>query len=331
MTAVNGSDGADEKDTSPPASCLIIDDSEATRRQLRGRLEHAGVFQRFAFAGDGLQGYRQVRKDPVDLVLCDLDMPGFDGFKFLRMKAADPRLAEIPVILLTGREDVESKIKGLSAGASDYLTKPFNDLELIARVNVHLNLKRLRDQLTEKNQELERIARVDGLTGVANRRFLMEALEAEFVRCRRYRRPFTFIMIDLDHFKRVNDEFGHQVGDEVLEAAAQVMCSTLRINDLVGRYGGEEFAVMLPETAGEGAWAVADRCRRLIETLGIESGGRSVPTTASVGMASVPQVDVHTVADLVRLADGALYEAKHGGRNRVVVASALADKASCAG
>lgn len=303
------------------STVLIIDDSEAVRRRLQQTLETHHVFDHYVAAGDGLDGYRKLRQQPVDLVLCDLDMPGFDGFKFLRMLTGDASVQQIPVILLTGHEDVDSKVKGLSAGASDYLTKPFHDAELIARVNVHLNLKRLRDELGEKNRELETLARVDALTGAKNRRCLMEVLQSEFDRCRRYERPFSLLMFDLDHFKQINDQHGHQTGDEVLVAVAKALASALRSNDTVGRYGGEEFAVVLPETSREAAVAVAERCRSLVEALRIPLvDGTDLRVTTSVGLASVPDAGIADLSDLVRIADGALYEAKRGGRNRLVAA-----------
>lgn len=296
---------------------LIIDDSEAVRKRIAQTLSERQVFEQFLFAADGLAGFKQLRGNAVDLVLCDLDMPGLDGFKFLRMVTSDPSMKEVPVILLTGHEDIDSKVKGLSAGASDYLTKPFDDLELIARVNVHLHLKRLRDELREKNRELEFLARRDGLTGVANRRFLMECLESEFTRCRRYGRPFSLMMLDLDHFKRINDNFGHHVGDEVLVRVAQVLSQSLRENDLLGRYGGEEFAVILPETDRAAALVVAERCRMAVQEIEIPVPDGVLRVTTSAGLASVPDARFGVLGDLVKAADGALYEAKRGGRNRL--------------
>lgn len=301
-------------------TALIIDDSEAVRKRIAQTLAERRVFDHFLFAGDGLDGYRQLRRHEVDLVLCDLDMPGLDGFKFLRMVHSDPTHHEVPVILLTGYEDIESKVKGLSAGASDYLTKPFDDLELIARVNVHLNLKRLRDELREKNRELETLARCDGLTGVANRRHLMESLESEFARCCRYARPFSLMMLDLDHFKHINDGYGHHVGDDVLVRVSQVLAQSLRENDLLGRYGGEEFAVMLPETDLPSALVVAERCREAVAEVRIPLPEGELTVTTSVGLASLPDARFGGLADLVRAADGALYEAKRAGRNRLSAA-----------
>ena len=297
---------------------LIIDDSESVRNRIKRTLVEREVFSKFYFAADGLEGFRQLRRHSIDLILCDLDMPGLDGFKFLRMLQSDPAKQTVPVILLTGHEDIDSKVKGLSAGASDYLTKPFEDMELIARVNVHLHLKRLRDELREKNRELEILARQDGLTGVANRRHLMERLEVEFARCARYRRPFSLMMLDLDHFKSINDTHGHQVGDVVLKEVARCLGEVLRTNDVLGRYGGEEFAVVLPETDVDAAVAVGQRCREAIADLKIPLEDEAVlRVTVSIGVAGQPDIRHCKSSDLVHAADAALYEAKRSGRNRL--------------
>ena len=298
---------------------LIVDDSEAMRNQLRQTLEKHRMFDEFLTANDGLEAYRKLRTNKVDLVLCDLDMPRFDGFKFLSLATADATTLEIPVILLTGHEEIENKVKGLSAGASDYLTKPFHPAELIARVRVHLDMKHLRDQLREKNRDLEVLARVDALTGVANRRWLMEALTAEFTRCQRYNRPCSLLMFDLDHFKNINDQYGHQAGDAVLISVAKVLQSALRASDTIGRYGGEEFAIILPETRCADAITVAERCLSLVRELPIGVDSQTLHVTTSVGIAGLPDDAIHNLQELVRAADDALYEAKRNGRDRLTV------------
>lgn len=297
---------------------LIIDDSEAVRHRIGRILQQHHIFERFLYGGDGLEGFRILRQESVDLVLCDLDMPGIDGYKFLRMVQSDPAQRAVPVIILTGHEDIDSKVKGLGAGASDYLTKVFNDLELIARVKVHLHNKLLQDELRRKNEELARIARIDGLTGVANRRYLMEQLEVEFQRCLRYGHPFALMMLDLDHFKSVNDTHGHHAGDAVLATVAQVISTTLRTHDVFGRYGGEEFAAFLPETDKEDAVGVAERCRAAVADTPVHVGETTLRVTASMGLAAVTDAKLHQLTELVRMADGALYTAKRDGRNRLV-------------
>ncbi len=299
---------------------LIIDDSESVRSHVRQVLSDRGVFSNFLTAGDAIEGFKLLLSHQVHLVLCDLMMPGIDGFKFLSLKQSKPELQELPVIMLTGSEDIKSKVKGLEAGAADYLVKPFYDEELVARVKVHLKLKALQDELREKNQRLEELSRTDGLTHAANRRHLIEMLEIEYLRAVRYHAPLSYVMGDIDHFKKLNDEHGHQLGDRVLEAVADVLKSNVRIHDVVGRYGGEEFALVLPQTDTIGAVAVAQRCRREIEKLRIGADDKTVQLTMSFGVASWPRDGIVNTADLIKAADTALYEAKRAGRNRVVAA-----------
>lgn len=299
---------------------LIIDDSEAVRNRVKESVASCGLFDTILEAPDGLLGFKLLREHSVDLVLCDLIMRGVDGFKFLALKRSDPRFDDVPVILLTGQETVSSKVRALDSGASDYLVKPFDDAELVARLRVHLKVKQLQDALREKNRELEDLSRRDPLTGVANRRAFHELLDAEFARCARYGRPFSFMMVDLDHFKNVNDTHGHQAGDLALITTAKTLVGQLRTNDMVGRYGGEEFAVILPETAHSGAMLVAERCRVKIASTPLIYADTVFSVTASMGLASVPDPRASTTEAMIRLADEALYDAKRQGRNRLIAA-----------
>lgn len=257
----------------------------------------------------------------VDLILCDLLMPGIDGFKFLSLKQSKPEYNEVPIIMLTGEEDVRTKVRGLEAGASDYLTKPFHDEELVARVKVHLKIKNLQGELREKNQRLEALTRTDELTSVNNRRFFMEMLRSEYGRSERYLTPLVYAMVDIDHFKRINDTHGHLAGDRALVAVAGVLQQAVRAQDILGRYGGEEFAIVMPHTDRDGGVLAVERCRAQIEATPVQVDGTDVRITASVGMACYPRDDVHRVEDLIGLADGALYQAKAAGRNKVIVAA----------
>ncbi len=273
------------------------------------------------FAKDGLEGFKLLLNNRIDLVLCDVVMPGIDGFKFLSLKKARSELVEVPVIMLAGTaSDVHAKVRGLEAGASDYLTKPFDDEELVARVKVHLKIKGLQDELREKNQRLEELSNTDGLTRVVNRRHLMELLDLEFTRARRYNNALSFVMVDIDHFKAINDRYGHQVGDEALTAVASVLRQDLRRNDVIGRYGGEEFSLLLPETVGDGARVVAERYRKRLEEYQLNAQGERIRLTASFGVAELAP-ELTNLDALVRRADAAMYQAKHQGRNRVVVAA----------
>jgi len=299
---------------------LIIDDSEAVRSRVKDTLGACGLFDTILEATDGLMGFKLLREHPVDIVFCDLIMRGVDGFKFLALKRSDRNFDDVPVILLTGQENVGNKVRALDSGASDYLVKPFDDAELVARARVHLKVKQLQDALREKNRELEDLSRRDPLTGIANRRAFHEALDVEYARCARYGRPFSFMMVDLDHFKAVNDTHGHQAGDLALISSAQVLVGQLRSNDLVGRYGGEEFAVILPETPHAAALQVAERCRVKIASTPLTYNDTVFSVTASMGLASLPDPRAHSTEELIRLADEALYDAKRQGRNRLIAA-----------
>ena len=301
------------------AKVLIIDDSKVVRLRVAEVLGDA-VGCEILQATDGTEGIQLMLENDVDVVLCDMIMPSMDGLQFLAIKRSKATCEQIPVLMLTGQEDVHAKVQCLDAGASDYITKPFHAEELVARTRVHLQLKELRDQLLNKNEQLERISRTDALTGIANRRYFMECIEREFRRAERYGGPLAYMMVDLDHFKAVNDSHGHQVGDEALLVVAKALQKELRTHDLVGRYGGEEFGVVLPETDIAAAKIVAERCRTVIAGTNIPCEPKPIVVTASIGLAAYPTHGSKTVADLIRDADGALYRAKTAGRDRVVVA-----------
>ena len=307
------------------ATVLIIDDSEAVRATVQKALLDEPRVARVLTAADGIAGFKQLMEQPVDLVLCDLIMPVLDGFKFLALKQTRAEFSDVPVIMLTGEEDVRAKVQGLTAGASDYLTKPFDAHELLARVRIHLKLKELQDDLRVKNQRLEQLTRTDELTGLHNRRFFMEMLRNEFKRSERYGTQVVYVMADIDHFKRVNDSYGHLVGDRALVAVADALARTARAQDLVGRYGGEEFAMMLPHTELKGGELAAERHRKQVEQSVLQLDQGPLAMTMSFGVASFPRPDVARVEDLIALADDALYRAKSAGRNRVMVASPPAD------
>jgi len=298
---------------------LIIDDSELVRERVRRALSAANVGNDIILAEDGLQGIKRLHEHDVDLVLCDLVMPGIDGFKFIKVKLSKPQFGNIPVILLTGQEAQGEKVRGLRAGAADYITKPFDDEELVARVSIHLRLKQLQDELRSKNEQLETLSRTDVLTGIANRRHFMESLEREVRRARRYEATLSLIMADVDHFKQINDVHGHQVGDRALAMVSAALGASLREHDLLGRYGGEEFAIFLPETQIEGATVVAERARRQVEAARLEVGATRVDLTVSLGVSSFPMSLEDDATTLIHRADEALMRAKASGRNQVQI------------
>ncbi len=309
-------------------SILIIDDSDTIREQIIQTLMRFGVFDRYLEAGDGIDAFKTLLATQVDLVLCDLEMPRMDGFKFLAMVKTREELRDIPIIRLTGREDRELKIRGLEQGACDYVTKPFDPGELMARVKVQLKIKMLQDELKKSNDLLKRLSNTDHLTQLYNRRYMMEVLEREFQRAQRKASTISMVIMDIDHFKRVNDQFGHQNGDIVLSAIARLAREDRRSYDVAVRYGGEEFVLVLPETTHDEAVMVAERLRERVQQLTFSGELRELRVTISMGIATYPGNGLVTIEDLIREADAALYRAKQGGRNRVV---SMADQAAGAG
>jgi two-component system, chemotaxis family, response regulator WspR len=299
-------------DTDRP-TVLIIDDARASREALVTMVEALGYG---AVASDNpLEGLRLVAEINASLVLLDVVMPTFDGFKIAAAIKAQPRF--VPVILLTALNDVESKRRGQAAGADDFLSKPVAALELSIRIAAMLRIKSLTDALDAANRRLAELADVDGLTNIANRRRIEEKLRAEYERARRYRRWMALCLLDVDHFKSVNDTHGHAVGDAVLRTVAGVLASTIRQTDHVGRWGGEEFALVAPELDPTGLQVLGDRLRVRVEQATVAAAA-SVGATISVGAVAWNGRGETNVEALLKHADEALYEAKAAGRNRVV-------------
>jgi diguanylate cyclase (GGDEF)-like protein len=298
-------------------SVLIIDDSDIVRERIIHTLESYELFDRYHEADDGLEGFKKLLSASVDVILCDLEMPRIDGFKFLNMIKARPDLQDVPVIILTGMNDRELKIKGLEQGASDFITKPFDPEELVARVKIHLKIKHLQDDLKRTNELLLELSNTDHLTGLFNRRYLMEALEKEFQRNLRKGGNLSLIILDIDHFKKVNDTYGHLQGDVVLNKVALQLQKELRSYDIAARYGGEEFVALLPDAALKEAMFVAERVRQSIQGTKFSGALASLSITVSMGIATMPAPGGTTVDNFIKMADDALYRAKANGRNRV--------------
>jgi diguanylate cyclase (GGDEF)-like protein len=221
-----------------------------------------------------------------------------------------------PVIMLTSHRDTNTKVRGLELGASDYITKPFEPAEMVARLRVHLQIKELQDELRRSNQLLLELAQTDPLTRLCNRRHFDDKLEVEINRCYRGGKPIALIMADIDHFKRINDHYGHQAGDDSLVRVADLLLEELRTYDLAARYGGEEFCLILPETDLKAAVEVAERIRHKTESIKFDAPMEQEKLTISFGVAAFENRR-GTVDELIRLADEALYLAKNTGRNRV--------------
>ncbi|MBT0652129.1 diguanylate cyclase [Geomobilimonas luticola] len=300
-----------------PTSVLVIDDSEMVRDQIIQTLRKCTLFDQYREAGDGIEGFKALITEPADLVLCDLEMPRMDGFKFLALMQSQKGLKDIPVIMLTGREDTELKIRGLEQGACDYVTKPFDAGELVARVKVQLKIKALQDALKRSNELLTELSNTDPLTGLSNRRYFAETLEREFPRSVRKNESFSLAMGDIDYFKKINDTYGHQEGDMVLTTVATFIRNLIRRYDVAARYGGEEFAVILPDTDAAQAIQFAERLRKGVEALTFSGRLQPLTVTISIGVATFPSPQIDSIDKLVRSADEALYRAKKNGRNRV--------------
>ena len=307
-----------------PARILIVDDHEDNVELLRARLEARGY--ETDTAADGQQALEHVRAAPPDLILLDVMMPKVDGIEVARRVKSNPALPFIPIIMQTALDSTESKVEGLDAGADDYITKPINFAELEARVRSLLRIKNLQEQVEGQKHELEqlnerllRISQTDGLTGLFNRRHIEQELGHMFDHSVRLGELLAVLMVDLDKFKSVNDTYGHQAGDEVLRQMSELLTKAVREIDRVGRYGGEEFMILLPGTSAEEAVTFGERARQAIEAHTFTFPGGELHRTASFGVATFPHTRIHGCDDLVRAADDALYVAKETGRNRVVL------------
>ena len=316
-----------------PVRVLVVDDLPDTVEILRARRESRGYQVDTAETGE--EALQRVKSAPPQLILCDVMMPGIDGYEVARRIKDDARtgaLPFIPIILVTALGETEHIVQGLNTGADDYIAKPYHFQELEARVRAMLRIKRLQDELDQKNRELEvankrlrKLSITDGLTELYNHRHVHELLRDEFERSRRTEEPLAVTMIDLDKFKSVNDTYGHPTGDVVLYETARILRETAREIDMVGRYGGEEFIVILPNTDEAEAAAFAERVRTAVEAHVYRDPDTSVELrmTCSSGAASFPAEGVDAPEQLLKKADAALYVAKESGRNRVVRASQM--------
>jgi diguanylate cyclase (GGDEF)-like protein len=295
---------------------VAIDDSEFTHKLLA--LQCARESYTLTSYLDPVEALEAVIASPPDLILLDLDMPVLSGEDVCRRLKDTPQTSMVPVIFLTGNEELATKVRCFDLGAVDYIMKPFQGPELLARARAALRTKRLQDMLATR-------AQLDGLTGLWNRTHFDESLRQHVDDYRRYGHRVSLVMTDIDHFKRCNDTYGHPFGDLVIQRVAEVLATTARGSDVVCRYGGEEFAILLRETDEEGAAGFAERARRQIEALAFQHGGETVRVTSSFGTAHLDAVrfaDAPSLgAALVEAADGALYAAKQAGRNRVAAAA----------
>jgi two-component system, chemotaxis family, response regulator WspR len=318
-----------------PVMVLLVDDqsivAEAIRLALAG--EQGIDFHYCARADEAMKAATHTRPT---VILQDLVMPGIDGLTLVKAYRTTPSIRDVPIIVLSTKEEPVIKSAAFAAGANDYLVKLPDRIELVARIRYHSRsyinllqrdeayraLRQSQQQLLEANLELRRLTHSDGLTGLSNRRYLDEYLNAEWRRGTRDKSEMSLLMIDVDNFKLYNDTYGHVAGDEVLKRIARTVEGCLgRQGDLAARFGGEEFAVILPGTPLAGVRSLADKIRREVEKLRIPHQNSSTGDylTISIGGASVIPTANAPTTSLIEAADLALYKAKRDGKNRVAV------------
>ncbi|WP_231997062.1 diguanylate cyclase [Pseudomonas arsenicoxydans] len=289
---------------------LIVDDQPTNIRVLHELFrQDCDVFM----ATSGEQAISVCQTQLPDLILLDVVMEGTDGHEVCRRLKADPATQGIPIIFITAQQQESDEVLGLELGAVDFISKPINTTIVRARVRTHLTLKLQSDLLRS-------MALIDGLTGVANHRKFNEDILADWRQCFREQKPLSLILVDVDYFKRYNDRYGHQAGDDCLKSVAQTLSETVRRPyDLVARYGGEEFACVLPNTVLSGAVEIAERMQESVRTLGIEHSASDVDRvlTISLGVATLTPTGELGFEALIEAADKQLYEAKNAGRARV--------------
>ncbi|MCB9614688.1 MAG: diguanylate cyclase [Sandaracinus sp.] len=298
---------------------LVADDDRLVREKVGALLRGRGYA--VELVGDGAAALERAAKGDVGLFLLDVLMPGLGGLEACRLlkSLARDREAFWPVVLLTAQNDNDSRVQGLRLGADDYVGKPFDERELLARVDGLLRIRAMHDELASAKQRLEALAVTDELTGLYNFRYLSTRLREELKRAERHREPLACAMLDVDRFKRINDDLGHDVGDIVLREVARRVRGAVREIDVVARYGGDELLLILPSTPFSGALTVASRVWNDVRVAPIRANGQEVRVTTSIGVALYPSRDVTDAEALLRAADQALYQAKRDGRDRIGV------------
>ena len=288
---------------------LVVDDSETSLALLDMQLQKMGLATILANNAYGV--IETAISEQPDLILLDIMMPDIDGFEMCKQLKDDVRTSSIPIIFITAKNEVVNRITGLDLGAIDYITKPFDLGELRARIGVVLRII----ELQERNLSL---ANTDELTNLVNRRYFFEIFEREILHAKVKSRPLTLMMLDLDHFKSINDTYGHLVGDTILRQTGKILRENLYPLDVAARYGGEEFIVLMPETPFEKASRAAERLRGIVDRFQWQVFENRISITISIGLVTLEPNNIIDCQDIVKKADMALYAAKHKGRNCVV-------------
>jgi len=298
------------------ATILVINDRRDDLELYSKILKTAGygVIQ----AINGKEGLDQARQFLPDLILLDIEMPDMRGFEVCARLKEDPATMPIPVLIITAHSrDVVDRVRGLDLGADDYLITPIDRAELLARIRARLRIYQLETELRQKNLELQHMAITDSLTQVYNRQYLMNYLDEMLAQHRHSEQPLTLLILDIDHFKAINDDYGHLQGDRTLAEVVAVLKNEVHANAVLARYGGEEFAIVLPETNLETACRLAEQICQAVRTYAFTgpTPDRPIRLTVSIGCTSVVPTDLNRDA-LIRRADTALYEAKRAGRDQ---------------
>lgn len=311
------------KTTLLKAKILLVEDDREQAQFVRDFLERKGY--EVIWAENGASAIKIAKTVPIDLILLDLILPDISGHEVCRWLRLNQDTKGIPIIMLTVKTNINDKIAGLEAGADDFLPKPFDEAELNARIYASLRTKALQDELKERIRQLEDLlhkleimAITDHLTEIYNRRHFEEILKREFARATRYNLHLSCLMADIDHFKRINDTYGHGTGDTVLKEIARLIHSSLREVDVIGRWGGEEFVILLTQTKKADAKKIAERILQRVSVYTFHGLPENENVTLSIGVASIPEDrDIDNWEKLIKAADEALYRAKRNGRNRV--------------
>ncbi|MGQ3684075.1 MAG: diguanylate cyclase [Candidatus Loosdrechtia sp.] len=292
---------------------LIVDDVPANIKILGELLKK---LYKVLVASNAQKAIQIARNELPDLILMDVMMPEMDGFTTCKILKARPETANIPVIFITALTETEDIVKGFESGGQDYITKPLNPPELFARIQTHLELKKSREDLQRYARELESLARTDYLTNLMNRRCMMERMQEEVVRCQRHGNRFSLAIADVDNFKKINDTYGHDCGDQVLKHFAFILKDSIRMTDISSRWGGEEFVLLFPETDIRGAKTVCEKIRGVVAGSSFCYGNQFITITATFGVSEFKAGG--TINAMIKSADEALCYGKTAGKNCVV-------------
>lgn len=302
----------------PDFPILVVEDNNISRKHLEKKLKKAGYT--VTSVDNGRRAFELFKEKFFPIVITDWLMPEMNGLELCEAIRQNPNEGYVFIVLLTARDSKQDIITGLEAGADDYITKPINYAELIARLDSGMRILTLEKNLKEANEKIQVLSVIDPLTGCFNRGFMMKKLMQEINRVKRYGHPLSLVFCDIDHFKNINDTYGHQAGDYVLKEFCQCIHHSIRVElDWASRYGGEEFLIILPETDLEGAYCVAERIRKLVAQKEIKWKEEVIHLTASFGVTAVdgPLFEKEITLDaLIQQADKNLYQAKHEGRNK---------------